>query len=269
MSRPVAEGSRHYIDLEKLDATYLAALRKRMESALGTAGYADEDARDVIGELDRAFFTRDPPPWSKDRIASLTAGLPSSLAAYRTRYGREEIFIGSVVYQPFLFTRALSRIRRTGNRRLIAVFAGYLAHYTADLHVPFHLTINYKGQFTDNPAFRDQERGDIHARFETGFVKSHASALAARLRKVRYTPVKRPFDEIAPTCIRTMEKTYTDIFPLLEVDRRAASRAAPDGDWETYLSLVSDVFMERAASRMEASARLLADLFLTAATEPR
>ncbi|MEK7765537.1 MAG: hypothetical protein AAB368_04805, partial [bacterium] len=190
LSAVPAEACKHWIDVEKLDPGYLRSLRDALQRQYGGEAYADEDARAFATTVDHAAFRRDPPPWSAARLAPLWDALPPTLEGFRARYGRLETFIGVIPYQPLLYTRALARSLAAGDRRRIVHAAGYLAHYVADLHVPVHVTSDYKGQYSGNGIFKDRERdrGDVHVRFESGFVKAALPALEREARKTLATP---------------------------------------------------------------------------------
>lgn len=267
-SAPTSEGSRHYLDAEKLDPAYQQALKDRLSRQFGDAGYADEDARDLVAGLDRDFFSKDQPPWKPERVSPLWASLPPNITEYRKAFGREEIFTGSVVYQPFLLFRALVRARGKGDLKWTLPGTGYLAHFTGDLTMPFHLTANYKGQFTGNLVFSDKERGDIHARFETGFVKARRETIAAALKKAAINPVIIAPASITPRALRLAADSYAFTGAILKADASATGGADPRGDWERYLDAVSAEFLPLMVRQMAASSQFLADLILSAYSTP-
>jgi hypothetical protein len=86
--------------------------------------------------------------------------------------------------------------------------AAVLSHYIEDAHQPFHATVNFDGQLTN-------QRG-IHSRFETELVLRYQATL-------RLAPVTtRPIDNIRDFMFETIIDSHALVAPLLERDRRAA-----------------------------------------------
>ena len=266
-SAPVAEGSRHFLDLEKLDPAYLSGLRNELARVYGVGGYADEDARMVAGDFDQGWFAGNPPPWKPDRIGPLLASLPPTIPAFRAAMERMEIFSGTVVYQPYLMANALSRARVRRDHRAILGFTGYLAHFTGDLFVPLHLTANYKGQYSGNPVFNDKERGDVHARFETGFIKARLETVLTALARPQSPPEEVRLDDITRLCIGAAATSYPLAERILAADNQASKKADPRRDWDGYLKAVSPEFIAITEIQLKSASRLLAALILASYRE--
>ena len=267
-SAPVAEGSRHFIDLEKLDPAYLAGLRADISRIYGDSGYADEDARLVTGDFDSKWFNNTPPPWKMERIGPLLAALPPTITAMRSSMMRMEIFTGTLIYQPYLMARALARARERNDRRAIIGFTGYLAHYTGDLFVPLHLSANYKGQYSGNPTFNDKERGDVHCRFESGFVKARLETINTVLTRQHSAPEIITMKDITSACIASAKVNYALVERLLNADNQASEKRSPKSDWNGYLQAVSPEFLPLATGQMQAASHLLASFIMASYKEP-
>jgi len=264
-SQVPAEGCKHWINIEKTAPDYLAQLDAALHREYGTEGWADEDARGVAAALDDRVFRADPPPWTAARVDPLWSALPPTLDAFRAAHGRLDVFIGTVVYQPLLYTRALARALARGDTRRALAYAGYLAHYTADLHVPVHVTANYRGQYSSHLLFEDRERGDPHCRFETGYLKADLARIVEAVKARRNRPVVLAPDRITPLVIEAARHAY-DLAPrLLEIDRTAVARADPRRDWEGWLAAVTPAYRDLASAQLAAAADLLSSLLLTAA----
>jgi len=264
-SQTPMEGCKHWINIEKLSPDYVRALTRDLAAAYGDDGYADEDARGVAAALDDATFRAAPPPWDAVRTDPLWDAVPPTLEAFRRRYGHLEVFIGSVVYQPLLYNRALAGAMEAKDKKRSLIYTGYLAHYTADLHVPVHVSSNYKGQYSGNLTYNDKERGDVHARFESGFVKSDLEHLRREVRRRLPVPHALAPGEITPRAIQEAREAYALLPALLAADQAATRACDPRRDWEKYLNAVGPSFREPAARQLTAATAFLADLLMTAA----
>jgi hypothetical protein len=267
-SQTPMEGCKHWINVEKLAPGYAAVLEHDLLAAYGDDGYADEDARGVAARLDATFFRTTPAPWPAARVDPLWDTVPPTLEAFRRRYGHLEVFIGSVVYQPLLYTRALAGALASRDRKRVPPYLAYLAHYTGDLHVPVHVSSNYKGQYSGNLTYDDKERGDVHARFESGFVKAELDALRREVRRRLPPPRALAPDAITPRAIREAREAYALLPAILAADQAATRTADPRRDWEKYLAKAAPAFREPAARQLAAATALLADLLMTAAAGP-
>lgn len=255
------ESCRHWLDLEKLSPEYVARLKSAAASAC-PRGCADEHLRDIALQIDSAYFKIFPPPFGPERARSLWDSLPVLYRDFRATYGELETAIGSVVYQPELYAAALVQARAAGDARAAAKFAGLLAHYAADAFEPFHLTADYRGQYSGNLYFRHSERGDAHARFETGFIRARREKIAQALSASPGDPAPPPPGGITARVIASSRLAYGLLPALIEADRQACERADPRRKWNAYLREADPVFMDIAARQMAAASRLLAGIFL-------
>ena len=92
--------------------------------------------------------------------------------------------------------------------------AGALAHYAADLHMPFHTTRNFDGQETGNEG--------IHFAVEVGLVKRNEPFFAAEIRKDRGAVVY--VEDAEAALFRWLIAAHGRVAPILEADS-AARRA--------------------------------------------
>jgi len=93
--------------------------------------------------------------------------------------------------------------------------AGALAHYAADLHMPFHTTRNFDGQETGNEG--------IHFAVEVGLVKRNAPFFAAEIAKGRGAVVY--VEDAEAALFSWLIAANGRVAPILEADS-AARRAA-------------------------------------------
>ncbi len=239
-------------------------MEDRLASSFGTDGWADEDARVEDTAVTTARFTADPPPWDPARLAPLWTALPPTIEAFRQAHGRMELFTGSIVYQPFLYARAFARAVAAGDRKRALRHAAWLAHYTADLTMPLHITSNYRGQFSGNLIFSDRERGDVHARLESGYLKERLAEISAEVKKARHKPVLLAPGEIFPLCLEAARATYARIPVVLEADRKACAAADPRRNWEGYVGAVDPAFHRPVVEQLTVAVDLVARLLLSA-----
>lgn len=130
------------------------------------------------------------------------------------------------------FTGALS----AGQTDEIYLQAGAMAHYAADLHMPLHVTKNYKGQLTGNDG--------VHKALEVGLVHRHLAFYETELRKLRYDV---PFLEAPPRhLVEWAIEAYGRIPPVLEADATARRKAGYNP--AEHLEDLDDVNSERARS---------------------
>ena len=96
----------------------------------------------------------------------------------------------------------------------VILFSAWLAHYTADGHVPLHGVANYDGQFT--------QQWGVHARWESALFERYMDRLTIAPKAI--APVKDPRGFIFDALLRD-----TQLVPaLLKADRDAI------GDRDTY-----------------------------------
>jgi hypothetical protein len=138
-----------------------------------------------------------------------------------------------------------------------------------------HATANYRGQYSGNPAFDDQRqgrgrgRGDVHARFETGYVRANLDALKAEVTGAMRTPRILQPGEITPLAISASRDAYRQAASLLSGDNEAARRADPQRAWARYVAAARPVFGPIAARQLAAASNMLADFLLTASRGTR
>ncbi len=253
-----AEACKHWINIEKFDPGYLAALTSGVTAAEADGGVADEDLRGLGALMDKERFAADPPPYRPDRVAKLWDALPGSISFLRATHGRAELHLGTVVYQPYLYARAFAGAVARGDRRRAIQYAGWLGHYAADLHVPVHVTANYKGQYSGNLIFDDRERGDLHVRFETAYVKSEKAWLKREMER-RMPPVRTVAGTaITPLAIAAARDAYAKLPAVVAADLDAAKTADPRRDWSGFLRAATPAWREIAAAQLTGAAALLA-----------
>lgn len=262
-----AEACKHWINIEKFEPGYLAALKANMDAIADDAGAADEDLRGAGALTDQARFPSDPPPFAPDRVLALWTGLPPSITALRERHGRMELHLGTVVYQPYLYAKAFAGAVARGDRRRAIQYAGWLGHYAADLHVPVHVTANYKGQYSGNLLFDDRERGDLHVRFESAYVKSEKRWLTREMKR-RMGPVRTvAAAALTPLAIAAARDAYAKLPAVIAADLAAGKAADPRRSWGDFLEAAAPGWRKIAAAQLTAAAEFLA-IALHSAQQP-
>jgi len=125
--------------------------------------------------------------------------------------------------------------------------AGALAHYAADLHMPFHTTRNFDGQETGNEG--------IHFAIEIGLVKRNESFFAAEIRKDRGTVV---YVEDAEAALFSWLITANGrVAPILEADSAARRATGYNPGLPENKADLDDLQSERAAPYYRALAQEL------------
>ena len=125
--------------------------------------------------------------------------------------------------------------------------AGALAHYAADLHMPFHTTRNFDGQETGNEG--------IHFAIEIGLVKRNESFFAAEIRKDRGTVV---YVEDAEAALFSWLITANGrVAPILEADSAARRATGYNPGLPENKADLDDLQSERAAPYYRALEREL------------
>ncbi len=115
--------------------------------------------------------------------------------------------------------------------------AGALAHYTADLHMPFHTTRNYDGQETGN--------GGVHAAVEVGLVKRYQDFYAAEMQKNR---AEVPYvEDVEAALFEWLLAAHGHVRPILEADSAARTATGYDPGLEANKPDLDDLASERAA----------------------
>jgi len=93
--------------------------------------------------------------------------------------------------------------------------AGDLAHYAADIHMPFHTTDNYDGQLSGNSG--------IHKALEIGLAHRYKDAFAAELQKDRREALY--LDAVEPALIEWIIRANGRVPLCLEADTEARRRS--------------------------------------------
>ena len=131
------------------------------------------------------------------------------------------------------FARALSDGRTDDAFRQ----AGALAHYAADLHMPFHTTRNYDGQETGN--------GGIHFAVEIGLLKRNEGFFAAEMRRDR---AEVPYVEDAEAALfEWLLAAHGRVQPILDADAAARTATGYNPGLRENKPDLDDLASERAA----------------------
>ena len=175
------------------------------------------------------------------------AGFPRDRADAEKRFG-SEVFKehGSA---PWAAADALARLTdalAAGRTADIFRDAGELAHYAADLHMPFHTTKNFEGKLTGNHG--------IHKALEIGLVHRRLDFYAAETGKARreVTFVEDTQDRLFDWLI----EAHSRIKPILEADTAARQEAKYNP--AQHPEDADDLASERARPYYEALKRELA-----------
>jgi len=115
--------------------------------------------------------------------------------------------------------------------------AGALAHYAADLHMPFHTTRNFDGQETGNEG--------IHFAVEVGLVKRNAPFFAAEIRKDRGAVVY--VEDAEAALFRWLIAAHGRVAPILEADAAARRATGYNPGLPENKADLDDLQSERAA----------------------
>jgi len=172
--------------------------------------------------------------------AVLRFGLPT-LARYGLLPWRTAEMFGNL-------RRAFEGLRR--NRAYaagdIVVFAAVTAHYLQDAHQPFHATINYDGQQTD-------QRG-VHARFETDLFERYQPRLA--IAPARPVPMTSPRD----AAFDILLDSHQLVAPVLAADLAAArgGRTYDARYFDAFFSAARPVLERRIGEAITATASMIA-----------
>jgi hypothetical protein len=115
--------------------------------------------------------------------------------------------------------------------------AGALAHYAADLHMPFHTTRNFDGQETGNEG--------IHFAVEVGLVKRNEPFFAAEIRKDRGAVVY--VEDAEAALFRWLIAANGRVAPILEADSAARRATGYNPGLPENKADLDDLPSERAA----------------------
>jgi len=151
-------------------------------------------------------ITTEPPPFAhfpRDRVA---AEREFGAAAFQKS--------GTAPWAAEDALKALTEALSRGETEGIFRAAGDLAHFAADIHMPFHVTKNYDGQLTGN--------WGVHKALEIGLVNRYADFYAAAVREGR-TEVQF-LEDAEDGLFQWIAQAHARVPPILEAET-AARRA--------------------------------------------
>lgn len=275
------EQPKHYLNVECLDPGYVALLerehpgrghkkRKRRKSP-GEAPPPAPSGADEPGTppLQKQYFAgRMPLP--RARVDELFARLPATLHAFHALPPGLQREVGAVVYQPAEYHAELVAAFRAGDPARIAGVTGFLAHYVGDLHVPLHTTIDHEGAYHGSPRTGKGVNGNVHSRFESGFVGYLGPALRSlAARQVGPAAAVAPA-AITARAIREARDAYGRSPEVLAID--SATMRFHSGrtvQWKRFYAQFEPRMAPLAARQIALSAQMLADLVLSAWLEAK
>jgi len=118
------------------------------------------------------------------------------------------------------------------SRENIKFFSSVIAHYVGDAHVPFHASLNYDGQLT--------QQWGIHARFESELFERYRSRLIVR------PGASAPVASARELIFGSLTESYTFVQPILDADRLAvAGRDVYDDGYYTRFFAKARPILER------------------------
>jgi len=198
----------------------------------------DREWRATCGEQERVqhFF-------DADAYAADPAAIERDLEALEAEHGADLVARnGLLPWRIDELASCLERALAAGELEQAVDLMGQLAHYTADLAQPFHLTRDYDGQSTN-------QRG-IHRRYERELVAGYLDALTLALdaHPIDITPIHEP----VAAAFAAMPGTAARVARILAADRAAArhSRESPAyrGEmWYRLQSSLTDQLVDAAA----------------------
>jgi len=214
--------------LERLQAASIAPDAWRDDAS---EHYSPDERPKHFFDIDA--ITDEPPPFPT---------FPRDRRAAEARFG-PEVFRekGTAPWAAADAMEALADALAAGRTEQIFHHAGAMAHYVADLHMPFHVTENYDGKATGNPG--------IHKALEIGLVNRYAVFYAGEVRRDRTVVpyLDRPVEALFDSLI----EAHAQVRPILEADTVARKKTgynpkqherAPEGE----VSDLDDVESERA-----------------------
>jgi hypothetical protein len=184
--------------------------RKRLEKELAAAPADQREAlrKEAAEEkrkhyLDIDAITTEPPPFAK---------FPHDRKAAEKEFGTKPFEEHGIV--PWAAEEALDNLAaalKGGKAEDIFRAAGDLAHYAADMHVPFHVAKNFNGQFTGNDG--------IHRAVEIGLSVRNEPFYAAEVRRGR-TEVAY-IENARDAFFEWIVQANARVAPILEADTAA------------------------------------------------
>ena len=262
-----AEGPRQYIDIEMTDAAFLAAWRLKLAAAGTLEG---ESMRKLRGEFVNAYFTKHKLPLAAAESDRLFRALPETLEGFLGKVGLDGGgWIGTGPYTVGVRYRELVAAIRSGRGGEVRRLAGELSHYVGDLHMPLHLTINYKGQFTRNLILKTKDPRDpsrhCHVRYEVMACRANISRLEKAIQR-RLIPASAPPEGRTPTslAIDAARRAYPLGEKILDADRELVPPAPPGEppprSWRAYNREMYRLTEETTVRQIALAVQMTADL---------
>jgi hypothetical protein len=154
----IAEAAYNLLQSQCLADFYYANSQQLLQSALDPDDWRDTDP----DEAPRHFLDIDAVP--------IPANYPHDLNVAIMMYGRDPIYAnGTVPWVSEAYYSALVSAFQARNVAQAVALSGNLSHYVSDSFSPYHATINFDGQATNNPG--------IHGRYEADMVDQNAAAV--------------------------------------------------------------------------------------------
>jgi hypothetical protein len=191
-----------------------------------TIGFTEENPNHQL-DLDAEAYGRSGSELPREYGAAIEKFGPETLARHGLLPWRTAEVYGRL-------KRAFEEQKKGGTRFSIEnlrFYSAIVAHYVADAHVPFHATVNYDGQKTDQIG--------IHARFESELFNRYESQLS--IKPPAPAPITAPRDLIFARLTSGLQL----VEPLLAADRAAL------GTREEYDDEYYEAFFGRARPVLE------------------
>jgi hypothetical protein len=136
------------------------------------------------------------------------------------------------------------------------LFAAVASHYIQDAHQPFHATINYDGQLTN--------QSGLHSRFESALFERYESRLA--IHPVARQPIANMRDE----AFTVLLASYKLVDPILAADKAAvAGKDVYDDEYfEKFFAGAGPILQQRITDSIEATAALITGAWQAAGRPP-
>jgi hypothetical protein len=214
-----------------------------------------------------AHHSIDPDEWRRDNFAAesprhfidLDTDGPEAALAYPADYWTAVGLLGktavdrngTVPWRISEYYGKLVRAFRAQDARAVVEISTWLGHYVSDAHVPFHATVSYDGQLTN-------QKG-IHARFEAGLIDQLIKLSA--LKPEAAIVIKEP----AAAAFQWARASLALCPDLLAADKLAILKDADFGI--NYYTEFGKVARPIAIRRLEQSAHATASLWMSAWVE--
>jgi hypothetical protein len=169
--------------------------------------------------------------------------------AYRAQIDATPETVGLAPWTLLFLMEEASEAMRDGDWTWAAQCAAAISHYAADLHMPFHCTLDHNGIGTD--------QSGIHWRIETDVVGAHFDP--AELRPSTAVYLDDPFRAI----LQWAAAAYAEVPTLRRADAEAA-RDAGGAESAAYRQRAWEIAGPTLVRQMSASAANVASLWYTA-----